>query len=56
MYGTCTPTPIDHRCMEYQYITYISHIAQCRYIKSRCTPLKLIIDVWNTAIPKNIHR
>ena len=23
------PPPIDHRCMEYCYVTEVSHIAEC---------------------------
>ena len=41
------PNPIDHRCMEYCYTKYVSHIAECIYTYGICTP-QLTIDVWNT--------
>ena len=48
-------TPIDYRWMEYHYMEYDSHIAQCTYTSGRCIPLQLTIGVWNTATLIKFH-
>ena len=37
-HGRLTPQSVEHRCLEYCYTKKVSHIAQCKYNKGRCTP------------------
>ena len=49
------PLPIDNRCMEYCYITEVSHIAEMHIYLGQMYPLQVTIDVWNITAPNMLN-